>query len=148
MLLHSARQTIGAASASRVADDYDNVRAAIDFGIEREPELAARLVGGITFFVWLRGGFAEAAPWVDACLARADALAPELLTRVHECGSCVWLRLGDVEKASRHADDVFTVADRTGDAWNAAIALNIPRCSHANSSWGGGFRSWRPPNWH
>jgi tetratricopeptide (TPR) repeat protein len=150
---------------ARLADDYDNVRAAIAHGLEHEPELAARLVGNLTFFLWLRGGFAEAAAWVDICLAHAGDLPPELLTRVHECGSAVSLRLSDVEKASRHADEAYRiaaaagddrglanalrergkvgaaidetaeairaiyteleqVADRAGDAWNAAIALN------------------------
>jgi predicted ATPase/class 3 adenylate cyclase len=108
---------------SRVADDYDNVRAAIDFGIDRAPELAARLVGNLTFFLWLRGGFAEAATWVDSCLARADALAPARLSRVHECGSVVWQRLGDIEQASRHADEAYRIAASAGDDRGMANAL-------------------------
>jgi predicted ATPase len=108
---------------AQVAADYDNVRAAIAFGLERAPELAARLVGSVTFFLWLRGGFAEAATWVDACLARADHLAPELLTRVHECGSAVSLRLGDIEAASRHADDAYRIAAAAGDDRGLANAL-------------------------
>jgi tetratricopeptide (TPR) repeat protein len=108
---------------SRVADDYDNVRAAIDFAVDSEPELAARLVGNLGFFLWLRGGFAEAATWVLACLARADALTPERLTRVHECGSIVSLRLGDVEQASRHADEAYRIAASAGDDRGLANAL-------------------------
>jgi predicted ATPase len=150
---------------ARLADDYANVRAAVAHGLEHQPELAARLVGNLTFFLWLRGGFEEAARWVDACLARAADLPPGVLTRVHECGSAVSLRLSDVEKASRHADAAYRiaaaagddrglanalrergkvgaaigetaeairaiyteleqVADRAGDPWNAAVALN------------------------
>jgi predicted ATPase len=108
---------------SRVADDYNNVRAAIDFGIDRAPELAARLIGNVAFFLWLRGGFAEAATWVDACLASAYALTPARLTRVHECGSVVWLRLGDIAKASRHADEAYRIAASAGDDRGKANAL-------------------------
>jgi predicted ATPase/class 3 adenylate cyclase len=100
---------------SRVADEYDNIRAAIDFAIDRAPDLAAGLVGNLTFFLWLRGGFDEAAAWVDACLAHADVLSPEHVTRVHACGSCIWLRLGDIERASRHADEAYRIAASVGD---------------------------------
>jgi predicted ATPase/class 3 adenylate cyclase len=108
---------------ARVAGDYDNIRAAVAFGLEREPELAARLVGNLTFFLWLRGGLVEAAPWVDACVAHAGDLPPALLTRVHECGSAVHLRLGDVETASRHADEAYRVAAAAGDDRGLANAL-------------------------
>jgi predicted ATPase/class 3 adenylate cyclase len=108
---------------SRLGDDYDNVRAAVAFAIDCDPELTARLVGNLGHFLWLRGGFAEAATWVDACLGRADALAPERLTRVHECGSIVWLRLGDIEQASRHAEEAYRIAASAGDDRGLANAL-------------------------
>jgi predicted ATPase len=108
---------------ARVADDYDNIRAAVAFGLECEPEVAASLVGNLTFFLWLRGGLVEAAPWVDACVAHAGDLPPELLTRVHECGSAVFQRLGDVEKASGHADEAYRVAAAAGDLRGLANAL-------------------------
>jgi predicted ATPase/class 3 adenylate cyclase len=108
---------------ARVADDYGNIRAAVAFALERETVLAASLVGNLTFFLWLRGGFAEAAAWVDTCLAHAGDLPPELLTRVHECGSGVYQRLGDVETASRHAEAAYRVAAAAGDDRGLANAL-------------------------
>jgi predicted ATPase len=108
---------------SRVADDYDNIRASIDFGIDRAPDLAARLVGNLQFFFWLRGGFAEAAGWVAACLAREHALPPAWRSRLHECGALVWQRLGDIERASRHADEAYRIAASAGDEGGMANAL-------------------------
>src|SRR5262249_2383825 len=94
----------------------------------------------------------------------AHVLPPVTLTRLHECGAMIWDRLGDVERASWHAEEAYriavavgddhatanalrerakvaavreestpvrplytdleAVADRAGDAWNRAIALN------------------------
>jgi len=108
---------------SRVAEDYDNIRAAIDFGIDRAPDLAARLVGNLQFFFWLRGGFAEAAGWVGACLAREHALPPAWRSRLHECGALVWQRLGDIERASRHADEAYRIAASAGDDGGMANGL-------------------------
>ena len=107
----------------RVADDYDNIRAAVALGLEREPALAAEIVGNLTFFLWLRGGFAEAVGWIEACLAHADDLPSETLTRVHECGSAVFQRLSDVDTASRHADEAYRVAAAAGDDRGLANAL-------------------------
>jgi predicted ATPase/class 3 adenylate cyclase len=162
---------------SVVADDYDNIRAAIDFALAYEPEVAGRIVGHLAFFVWLRGGFAEAAAWVDACLSHA--LPPMTRTRLHECGAIICGRLGDVGRASRHAEEAYriaaavgddratanalrerakvaaqrddpeavralyteleVVADRAGDAWNRAVALNTSGTSRSRRV--GGARS-------
>jgi tetratricopeptide (TPR) repeat protein len=108
---------------SRVADDYDNIRAAIALSVDQAPDIAADLVGNLAFFLWLRGGFAEAATWLDACLAHADTLAPARLSRLHECGSIVSLRLGDIDKASRHADEAYSVAASAGDDRGVTNAL-------------------------
>ena len=108
---------------AHVGDEYDNIRAAVAFGLEHARELAARIVGNVTFFLWLRGGFTEAAAWVDAVVAHADDLRPEIRTRIHECGSAVYLRLGDVETASRHADAAYGIAAAAGDDAGLANAL-------------------------
>ena len=48
--------------ADRIAEDYDNVRAAITFGLEHAPEVAAEMIGNLAFFFWFRGGFATRTP--------------------------------------------------------------------------------------
>jgi predicted ATPase/class 3 adenylate cyclase len=108
---------------ARVAADYDNVRAAIDFSLDRARELALRLVGRLTFFLWLRGGFAEGRAWVDAVLSHAEGRPPELIGRVHECGSVIAERLGDFAAAARHADDAYAAFASVGDEHGMADAL-------------------------
>ena len=107
----------------RVAEDLDNVRAAVRFGLDHAPELAARIIGNLAFFFWLRGGFAEARLWVDESLARSGGLVDGLVGRLHECGAIVGERLGDAAAASRHADDSYAAFVRAGDEQGIADAL-------------------------
>ena len=118
----------------RIAEDLDNVRAAVRFGLDHAPELAARIIGNLAFFFWLRGGFAEARLWVDESLARSAGLADSLVGRLHECGAIVSERLGDVAAASRHADDSYAAFVRAGDEQGIADALR-ERGKAADGRW-------------
>src|SRR5262249_33647055 len=80
----------------RMAVDYDNFRAAMDFALEHDLTLALRLVGKLTFFVYLRGGFSEVKAWLDAILPRAEGQPPGLLGRAHECAAMIASHTGDV----------------------------------------------------
>jgi len=107
----------------RIAEDYDNVRAAVRFGLDHTPAIAARIIGNLRFFFWLRGGFAEARMWVDETLARSEGLSDSLVGRVHECGANVCERLGDAAAASQHANDAYAAFVRAGDEQGMADAL-------------------------
>jgi tetratricopeptide (TPR) repeat protein len=109
--------------SDRMAADFDNVRAAIAYGLDHAPELALRLIGSLSFFVWLRGGFRETAGWVDAALALADGLDRRLVGKVHECGAVVFERLGDNEAATRHAEAAYAAGLEGGDEFAMANAL-------------------------
>ena len=148
----------------RTVADYDNVRAAIKFALEHDLRLALRLVGRLSFFLYLRGGFAEAQAWLDVILPRATGQPPELLGRAHECAAVIAGRVGDIASQARHSDEAYAafaaagdeggmtdalrergktasarqdtvranaiytemaeLAERIGDRWNGAIALN------------------------
>jgi predicted ATPase/class 3 adenylate cyclase len=107
----------------RVAADYDNARAAMNFALANAPEVAMRLLGRLAFFIWLRGGFAEGRAWVDAVLARAEGQPRELVGRVHECGAVIAERLGDIKAAARHADEAYAAFASVGDEHGMANAL-------------------------
>jgi predicted ATPase len=148
----------------RLAVDYDNVRAAMSFALEHDLTLALRLVGRVSYLVYLRGGFAEVQAWLDAILPRAGGEPQDVLGRAHECASIIAERVGDIEGQARHSDAAYaafaavadehgmadalrergkaaaareetgqqtailtelaTLAERIGDSWNGAIALN------------------------
>jgi predicted ATPase/class 3 adenylate cyclase len=109
--------------ARQIADDYGNVRAAMSFALDNAPEVAARLLGGLPFFLWLRGGFVEARAWVSRALAGADELPKALLGKVHECGAVTAERVDDVEAASRHAEAAYAAFTEAGDDQGVADAL-------------------------
>jgi predicted ATPase/class 3 adenylate cyclase len=107
----------------RVAADYDNVRAAMHFALERDLTLAMRLVGRLTFFVWLRGGFAEVKAWLDAALPRAAGQPPDLLGRAHEGAASIAGWIGDVAGQGGHADDAYAAFAAVGNEHGMADAL-------------------------
>jgi predicted ATPase/class 3 adenylate cyclase len=107
----------------RMADDYDNVRAAMTFALEHELTLALRLVGQLAFFVWLRGGFAEVRAWLDAILPRAADEPSELVARAHEVAASIAGWIGDVAGQGRHADEAYAVFAAVGDEHGMADAL-------------------------
>ena len=109
--------------ADRVAVEYDNLRSAIRFGLDVAPELALRIVGSIAFFVWLRGGFAEARGWVEDALARGAGAPVRMRAKVLECGAVVAERQGDFVAATRYADDAFAASVEAGDEPGMASAL-------------------------
>jgi predicted ATPase/class 3 adenylate cyclase len=117
----------------RVAADYDNVRAAMRFALEHDLTLALRLVGRLSFFVWLRGGFAEAKAWLDEILPRAADQPQELLGRAHECASLIAERTGDVASGARHADQAYAAFAAVEDEHGMANALR-ERGKHASFS--------------
>ena len=95
----------------------------MSFALEHDLTLALRLVGRISFFVWLRGGFAEAHAWLDAILPRADGQPAALLGRAHECAAVIAERLGDIEAQARHADAAYAAFVAVGDEQGMAHAL-------------------------
>ncbi|HEY5659640.1 MAG TPA: adenylate/guanylate cyclase domain-containing protein [Gaiellaceae bacterium] len=109
--------------ARQIAEEYGNVRVAMTFALDNAPEVAGRLLGGLPFFLWLRGGFEEARAWVARALVVADELPKALLGKVHECGAVTAERVGDVEAASQHAEAAYAAFTEAGDDQGVADAL-------------------------
>ncbi len=109
--------------ADRMAADYDNVRAAMSFAMANVPTLALQILGRLSFFVWLRGGFAEAWGWIEAILPLADDQPPELRGRAHECAAVIAERLGKLDAEARHSDEAYAAFASVGDEHGMANAL-------------------------
>ena len=107
----------------RIAEDYDNVRAAVRFGLQHAPEIAAEIVGNLGFFFYLRGGIREARRWVAETLEHSEQLSDGLVGRMHECGALTGGISGDIEAASRHADAAYAAFVLAGDEHGLADAL-------------------------
>jgi tetratricopeptide (TPR) repeat protein len=107
----------------RVALDYDNVRAAMRFALAEAPGLALQIVGNISFFVGLRGGFAEALLWVEQSLDGGSGEPAQLRAKALECGSVVSVRLGDLAAAQRYAEGSLAAYEAVGDGLGKTSAL-------------------------
>ncbi len=107
----------------RVAADYDNVRLAMQFALAEAPRLALEIVGSLAFFVWLRGGFAEARAWVEEALAAGPGEPERLRAKVLECGAIIAERQGDLAAAQGFAEAAYAAYDIAGDGLGKASAL-------------------------
>jgi predicted ATPase/class 3 adenylate cyclase len=109
--------------ARRLAAEYGNVRVAMQLALDEAPALALRIVGGLAFFVWLRGGFAEARAWVEAALAAGADEPDGLRARALESGAVVAERQGDLRAHQAYADAAYAAYDAAGDGPGKASAL-------------------------
>jgi tetratricopeptide (TPR) repeat protein len=60
----------------RLETELDNLRAALEWALDADPETAVQIAAGLTYFWQLRGHFAEGRNWVITALARYEALTP------------------------------------------------------------------------
>jgi tetratricopeptide (TPR) repeat protein len=107
----------------RVAADYENVRAAMSYALDNDFTLALRLVGRLTFFLYLRGGFAEARAWLDEILPRAEGQPQGLLGRAHECAAVIAFCTGDIAGQARHSDAAYAAFAAVDDEQGMADAI-------------------------
>jgi predicted ATPase len=109
--------------ADRLSVDYANIRAAIEYGLTEAPEIALRIVGSLPIYISLRGGFGEARSWVTDALAAGTDAPPLLRGRALLCGATAAHYQGDVEAASRYAEEAFALTSAAGDGFATADAL-------------------------
>jgi predicted ATPase/DNA-binding SARP family transcriptional activator/DNA-binding CsgD family transcriptional regulator len=58
--------------AERLEADHDNMRSALSWSLEREPETALRLAGALARFWQMRAYFLEGSAWLEATLRQSD----------------------------------------------------------------------------
>ena len=58
----------------RLRAEYDNLRSALEWGLEHEAETALRLAGALSAFWWRCGQSAEGMNWIFQALKQAEAL--------------------------------------------------------------------------
>lgn len=120
---------------SRLEPEHDNLRAALEWGLDNHPDLALRLSGALIVF-WQQKGFAsEARGWLEAALGRVEALPPaegELArSRLAARGKALagvafeLTALGDMTAARRNAEEGARILRELGDRRRLAYALLV-----------------------
>jgi predicted ATPase/DNA-binding SARP family transcriptional activator/DNA-binding CsgD family transcriptional regulator len=108
----------------RLEAEHDNLRAALTWAVEDEPETALRLAAALARFWEIRSHYSEGRGWLGAMLrlhGHADAaVRAKTLT---EAGTFAWHQ-GDYEQAIVFHGEALALYRELGDEHGAAFALN------------------------
>lgn len=110
----------------RLSAEHDNVRAALTWGLERRPRQVLEMATALHWFWQARGHTTEGRAWLEAGLARPEALAGDALRQggLFGAGAMAWL-LGDHAAAGRQLAESAEIAGQLGDRRARAVALTI-----------------------
>jgi predicted ATPase/DNA-binding CsgD family transcriptional regulator len=109
--------------AERLEVEHDNMRAAMSWTLEREPETALRLAGTLARFWERRCRFVEGSGWLEAALRQsghADAATRAKL--LSEAGTFAWHR-ADYDRAIVFHGEALGLYRELGDDGGVAFAL-------------------------
>ncbi|HJQ50238.1 MAG TPA: BTAD domain-containing putative transcriptional regulator [Gaiellaceae bacterium] len=108
----------------RLEAEHANIRAALDWAIGADVELALELVSGLRPFWEVRGHFAEGLRWAEQALEADDVAPPELRTKAVAFAAGAALRVGELERADALYSEVLELARERGDVEGEARALS------------------------
>jgi predicted ATPase/class 3 adenylate cyclase len=100
-----------------VLPDEDNLRAALDWAEQADPELGLRIAIALEMH-WVTR-HTEAVRRIEALCTRPDELAPELRARALRLLGGVYDIEGDAERAEEAYEDSLAVYEELGDEWGA-----------------------------
>ena len=111
----------------RVATDFDNLRAAIDWSTEGEgsSENGATLAGALGQFWVVRGGLAEGRSWISNLLGndKSSELSPTVRSQaLHTAGSLAWHQ-GDYASARSGYEQSLEIRREQGDLRGLTASL-------------------------
>jgi predicted ATPase/class 3 adenylate cyclase len=115
------------ACLERLEAEHDNMRAALQWSLEKEPETALRLAVALARFWEMRARFVEGSGWLEAALrqsSRAEAVT-DAATRaklLSEAGTFAWHR-GDYDRATELHGEALELYRELGDDSGVAFAL-------------------------
>ncbi len=131
------RTTVGGEDATtwldRIQPEHDNIRAALAWSIEEEPELALRLASSLRLFWEVRGHFSEGGRWLEEALQRATDVPPLVRLRAVSASGAIAFRVGEHELArerftaalelARELEDELWIARALSDVGTVAAVL-------------------------
>jgi predicted ATPase len=129
--------------------EQDNIRAALSWAVEHDPEVGADLAVATQRYWWIRGQEPEQERWLDALLGQRDRLARHPLGRVLAESASVATMLDDWGRAVAHGEQALAIARELGDddiAYRALMALSegydmVGRDADAEAAYSGARRA-------
>jgi DNA-binding CsgD family transcriptional regulator/tetratricopeptide (TPR) repeat protein len=107
----------------RLEAEHDNLRAALSWSLNDEPEQALRLAAALAHFWEIRAYFSEGSSWLEAGLRRNGRVNADIRARASiEAGTFAWCR-GDHDRAIAFHREALTLYRDLGDERGVAFAL-------------------------
>ena len=110
------------AAFERLETELDNLRAALQFGLDNEPELLVRLVAGCGYFLLVQGHDEEARRW-SALASRTGAGSATARGRALRIAGRTALNVRDIEAARKFYAEALESARESGDSLSLGEAL-------------------------
>ena len=108
----------------RIADDYDNILAALEWSTSGgRIESAFRIVGNLLPFYWSQGKLREAKLWTGRLLTGAGEVGPHLLGPVYRLAGMAANAAGDESTGAEFFAHALEVARESGDERGEGFAL-------------------------
>jgi predicted ATPase/class 3 adenylate cyclase len=108
----------------RLEAEQDNMRAALSWALENEPETARRLAKALARFWEMRSYFSEGSRWLEAALSRSGHANPTARAdALTEAGMSAWHR-GEYERAAALHEEALALSRELGDERGIGFALN------------------------
>lgn len=107
---------------SKLENDHDNLRAALNWAAENDPEVGQRLAGAIWRFWWLHGHITEGSDKLAMFLSLSpvkDKVRLKMLSGVAQLSRL----MGNRQLARSYSEEELLLARSIGDKKNAALAL-------------------------
>jgi predicted ATPase/DNA-binding SARP family transcriptional activator len=98
-----------------IQPEHDNMRAALAWSTQEDPELALRLACGLRTFWEVRGHFSEGSRWLEEALRSATDAPPELRMKALAVSGAIATRLGLLGVATERKEAAIALARGLGD---------------------------------
>jgi predicted ATPase/DNA-binding SARP family transcriptional activator len=99
----------------RIQLEHDNIRAALAWSLQHEPELTLRQASSLRLFWEVRGLFREGLQWIEDALPYAGDMTPEIRFRALASSGAIATRLGDLDLAQERKEAALALAREVGD---------------------------------
>ena len=120
----------------RIQPEHDNIRAALAWSLEEDPEVTLRLASSLRLFWEVRGHFSEGFRWLEEALPRAAGAAPEVRMRALSASGTIAFRLGKVEVSEERWEEALEIARELGDdLWIARLLSDLGTAAAAREEW-------------
>ncbi len=99
----------------RIQPELDNIRAALAWSLEHEPELTLRQASSLRLFWEVRGLFREGLQWIEDALPYAADMTPDIRFRALAGSGAIATRLGDLDLAQERKEAALALGREVGD---------------------------------